>query len=245
MAVLSGRIARYTGPTFKDLSNDDRFKALDLMFTLVTADGAEVHCQGLSRPFPEDTKVELNGQMDGGLFVFDTIDEIQYDEKGGETLLAFLFGPKTAERIAGAFGGSYEQAIVSFIQHEDLFTAKVTDLKGIGPKIVTNAYDRYYGEASLDDLTKKFGRFGLTADQAVAILRQWHKRALYNIEQDKVQRIVPHISPRVAADGCEGPMTGFEEKEKMAFRSITMGHDVMKSFKYSMTLINYVVVRHC
>lgn len=30
MAVMFGRIARCTGPAFKDLSNDDRFKALDL-----------------------------------------------------------------------------------------------------------------------------------------------------------------------------------------------------------------------
>ena len=184
MAIISGKILKYNNFKFKNLKKDDYFRTMELDFILVTSDNGKIGCQGLHSPFPEGTVVELNGEIEDGLFFFHTIDEIKFAKKGSETLLNYLLGAKTSIRVAEAFGGSYEKALNTFINHEDNFFRIATAIKGVGTTKITAAYTKYYGDSNVEGIIKKYERFGLTPDDAVTILRAWHYRAIYNIDHD-------------------------------------------------------------
>ena len=81
------------------------------------------------------------------------------DIVGATSMLAFLFGPKRAERLIAYYDENPLDAINTFKHHIEDFRRDMKDVSGIGPKTIDKALEKQNKYQAIDSLYYKFVRY--------------------------------------------------------------------------------------
>lgn len=110
-------------------------------------------------------------------FNFDTATRVETDQYGCTSLLSYVFGPKSAQKVINHFDLDPIIAFETFKYTEDTFKTEMSSVKGIGPKKIEKAYVKYKTNLEVEGLYQKFFKFSLSINQAIKIINHWGIRA--------------------------------------------------------------------
>lgn len=111
------------------------------------------------------------------------------DIVGATSMLAFLFGPKRAERLIAHYDENPLDAINTFKHHIEDFRRDMKDVSGIGPKTIDKALEKQNKYQAIDSLYYKFVRFGVSLNSALKLLKLWGTNAAAIIDDNPYQLI--------------------------------------------------------
>lgn len=111
------------------------------------------------------------------------------DIVGATSMLAFLFGPKRAERLIAYYDENPLDAINTFKHHIEDFRRDMKDVSGIGPKTIDKALKKQNKYQAIDSLYYKFVRFGVSLNSALKLLKLWGTNAAAIIDDNPYQLI--------------------------------------------------------
>lgn len=110
-------------------------------------------------------------------FNFETATRVESDEYGCTSLLSYLFGPKSAQKVINHFSSDPVIAFETFKYTENSFKREMVHVTGIGPKKIEKAYVKYKTNLEVEALYQKFFKFSLSINQAIKIINRWGTRA--------------------------------------------------------------------
>lgn len=111
------------------------------------------------------------------------------DIVGATSMLAFLFGPKRAERLIDYYDSNPLNAINTFKQNIEEFRVDMKDVSGIGQKTIDKALEKQKKYQAIDSLYYKFVRFGVSLNSALKLLKLWGTNASSIIDDNPYQLI--------------------------------------------------------
>lgn len=140
----------------------------------------------------EDTYLEISGNWnpiredrDEAVFSAKSCLYVDDDEDGAKAMLRFCFGPATSLKIiAEGFDDDAMEAWTCFRDDEDAFISKIEDVKGVGPKRVRVAREKYEDHMAMEVLYTKFKRYGLSLAQALKVYDKYGTRTQANMEKN-------------------------------------------------------------
>ena len=106
------------------------------------------------------------------------------DEMGAKSMLIFCFGEKTSAKIADVFSGSHLDAWECFKNDQDGFKLCVEDVRGVGPKKIKKARQKYEDNMAMEVLYAKFGKDGMSLENAMKIYEKFRDNTLELIEKN-------------------------------------------------------------
>lgn len=106
------------------------------------------------------------------------------DEMGAKSMLVFCFGEKTASKIVDAFDGSHLDAWNCFKTDHEGFLLYMEDVRGVGPKKINKARQKYEDNMAMEVLYARFGKNGMSLEQAMKIYEKFGDRTLSIIEEN-------------------------------------------------------------
>lgn len=106
------------------------------------------------------------------------------DIVGATSMLAFLFGPKKAERIIDSYSNNALEALNTFKTFPDVFREDMKSVKGIAEKTIQKAEEKQIKYQAIDSLYFKFVKFGLSLNNALKLLKLWGNKAADIIDEN-------------------------------------------------------------
>lgn len=117
---------------------------------------------------------ERQGKME---FHYAYAMRVDDDLVGATSMLAFLFGPKSAKRIMESYEENALEAIELFKDSPQTFKDDMRLVKGIGPKKIEKAYEKHKNSVNIQSLFYKFCKFGLSLNKASKLIHMWGNEA--------------------------------------------------------------------
>lgn len=154
-------------------------------FTIQTQDNKSVKCFGKVPLINVGDYFEFKGEWENSnTFKFDSAIRVDDDSMGATSMLIFVFGPKSAEKVIHEFDDDAMKTWAIFKNHEDVFRKRAENIKGIGHKKIEKAYNKYENHITVDVLFNKFSKYGLMLNKALSIYAEWGNKSLENITKN-------------------------------------------------------------
>ena len=118
------------------------------------------------------------------VFEFQYALRVDDDFVGATSMLAFLFGPRTAERIITAYDENPIEAMMKFKVDKDGFIDSMVRVKGVGPKKIEKAYEKHKKYISVERLYYKFCKFNFSLNKAMKLIKMWGIKANEIIDEN-------------------------------------------------------------
>lgn len=149
------------------------------------ADKKKIKCLGMVPQVSIGDYLEFEGDfVDDGAFKFTTALRVDDDAIGATSMLIYVFGPKSAQKVISNFTGDAMKAWELFKNHEDIFRNEMSKVKGIGKKKLEKAYAKYENHIAVDMLFTRFSKYGLLLNKALAVYEAWGDKSLKKIEEN-------------------------------------------------------------
>ena len=148
-------------------------------FTIQNQDNKQIKCFGQVPYISIGDYFEFTGDWENDhTFKFSSMLRVDDDSMGAASMLIFVFGPKSAQKVIHHYGDDPMKTWELFKNHEDKFRFEAEKIKGIGPKKIDKAYLKYENHITVDVLFNKFSKYGLMLNKALAIYAEWGNKSL-------------------------------------------------------------------
>lgn len=115
--------------------------------------------------------------------------KVDDDIVGATSMLAYLFGPSSAQKVINGYEGNPIEAMSQFKNNIDNFRNDMKQVKGIGNKKIDNAIEKHKKSVSIEHLYYKFCRFNLSLNKAMKLVKLWGSKANEIMDENVYQLI--------------------------------------------------------
>lgn len=187
---MTDKVRGYVDYIFYPKTGLDKKKNLQIAgFNIKTQNPTKViKCFGKVPLLKPGDYFEFEGTFtDQKSFSVDSALRVDDDTLGATSMLIYIFGPKTAQKVLKSFNDDALTCLDTFKNHESAFADKMKSVRGLGPKTIENAYIKYEKHIAVDILFNKFSRFGLILNKALKVYNLWGDQSLKKIEENPYQ----------------------------------------------------------